>query len=157
MHHSTFEYDSFADLIDSYERLKGETILPAFALHHGLTISLYYRDPEGNHVDLKNNDLDEGGKSGDWVRNSPDFKANPISTFFDAQKIAQAYAAGRNLSRCRPPSAPANSCPRQLPISAYSCTPYPYNQVGNHRASCGKANISPISRNGAIRNGRIPR
>ena len=53
MHHSAFEYGSFDDLMSSFDRLRGEAIFPAFCLDHGLTISLYYRDPEGNYVELQ--------------------------------------------------------------------------------------------------------
>ena len=36
IHHSAFEYGSFDDLMSSYERLKGEGILPAFSLDLGI-------------------------------------------------------------------------------------------------------------------------
>lgn len=51
MHHSAFEYESFTDLMSSYARLRDEGIQPAFSLDHGMTISIYYRDPEGNFVE----------------------------------------------------------------------------------------------------------
>ena len=47
MHHCAFEYDSFEDLMASFDRLRKAGIEPAFCLDHGLTISLYYKDPEG--------------------------------------------------------------------------------------------------------------
>jgi catechol 2,3-dioxygenase-like lactoylglutathione lyase family enzyme len=56
MHHSAFEYASFSDLMSSYKRLQNEDIHPAFCLDHGLTASLYYRDPEGNFVELQSDD-----------------------------------------------------------------------------------------------------
>ena len=52
MHHLAFEYDGFADLMSSYDRMRKGGVEPAFCLDHGLTISLYYRDPEGNFVEL---------------------------------------------------------------------------------------------------------
>jgi hypothetical protein len=45
MHHCAFEYASFADLMSSFDRLRAAGVLPAFCLDHGLTISLYYKDP----------------------------------------------------------------------------------------------------------------
>src|SRR4051794_15820962 len=45
MHHSAFEYDTFDDLMSTFDRLRKAGVEPAFCLDHGLTISLYYTDP----------------------------------------------------------------------------------------------------------------
>lgn len=94
MHHSAFEYASFQDLISSYERLKDEGILPAFCLEHGMTISIYYRDPEGNFVELQADNFGDWDKSSEWMRNSPDFATNPIGCFFDPERVCQAHRSG---------------------------------------------------------------
>ena len=47
MHHCAFEYESFEDLMASFDRLRKAGVEPAFCLDHGLTISLYYKDPGG--------------------------------------------------------------------------------------------------------------
>lgn len=41
-----------SDLADQYERLKELGIKPAAAVNHHFTSSLYYRDPDGNEVEL---------------------------------------------------------------------------------------------------------
>jgi catechol 2,3-dioxygenase len=102
MHHSAFEYDSFSDLMSSYERLKAERILPAFALDHGLTISLYYKDPEGNYVELQSDNFGDWEKSSAFMKTSPDFAANPIGTFFDAEKVCRAFVSGRSFESLQP-------------------------------------------------------
>src|SRR6516162_4164042 len=53
MHHSAFVYETFSDLMSSYARMRDEGIVPAFSLDHGITMSLYYKDPEGNFVELQ--------------------------------------------------------------------------------------------------------
>ena len=115
MHHSAFEYDSFADLMSSYERLKGENIVPAFALDHGLTISLYYKDPEGNFVELQSDNFGDWKKSTEWMRTSPDFKANPIGTFFDPEKVSRAHASGRPFDALQPAIRAGEFLPDQIP------------------------------------------
>ncbi len=102
MHHSAFEYGSFADLMSSYERLKGAGVLPAFALDHGMTISLYYQDPEGNFVELQSDTFGDWKQSSEWMRTSPDFKSNPIGTFFDPEKVSEAHTAGRPFDSLQP-------------------------------------------------------
>ena len=39
-------------LADEYERLKGLGILPTLCVNHHFTSSLYYRDPDGNEVEI---------------------------------------------------------------------------------------------------------
>ena len=102
MHHSAFEYASFDDLMSSFERLKGEGILPAFSLDHGLTISLYYRDPEGNYVELQSDNFGDWKQSTDFMRTSKDFQSNPIGTFFDPEKVCQAHRAGESFAALQP-------------------------------------------------------
>ncbi|HEU5161787.1 MAG TPA: VOC family protein [Thermoanaerobaculia bacterium] len=50
--HICLELDGFEDLAGSYENLRLEGILPALAVNHRFTTSLYYRDPDGNEVEL---------------------------------------------------------------------------------------------------------
>jgi len=41
-----------ADLAEAYDRLKQLGILPALCVNHHFTSSLYYRDPDGNEVEI---------------------------------------------------------------------------------------------------------
>jgi catechol 2,3-dioxygenase len=94
MHHCAFEYGSFQDLMASFDRLRKEGIEPAFCLDHGMTISLYYRDPEGNFVELQSDIFGDWAKSSDFMRTSADFAANPIGTFFDPARVHDEMKAG---------------------------------------------------------------
>ncbi|TPG38360.1 extradiol dioxygenase [Roseomonas nepalensis] len=98
MHHSAFEYESFADLMLSYDRMSRAGIEPAFCLEHGLTISLYYRDPEGNFVELQSDNFGDWDKSSEWMRTSPVFRENPIGVFFDPRRVFEAHAAGADFA-----------------------------------------------------------
>jgi catechol 2,3-dioxygenase len=97
MHHSAFEYGSFADLMSSYDRLRKEGVEPAFCLDHGLTISLYYKDPDGNFVELQSDNFSDWKLSGEWMRTSPDFAHNPIGTFFDPARVYDVFKAGADF------------------------------------------------------------
>ena len=48
--HVAYTYDSLDDLLENYEQLKVEGIMPYWCVHHGLTVSMYYADPDGNPV-----------------------------------------------------------------------------------------------------------
>jgi catechol 2,3-dioxygenase len=97
MHHCAFEYDSFDDLMSSFDRLRQAGVEPAFCLDHGMTISLYYRDPEGNFVELQSDSFSDWGRSGEFMRTSPDFAANPIGTFFDPARVYEKLKLGADF------------------------------------------------------------
>ena len=94
MHHSAFEYNNFDDLMSSYKRMSDLGIRPAFCLEHGLTISIYYKDPEGNFVELQSDNFGDWKLSTEWMRTSPDFAANPIGFHFDPERVYQAHKSG---------------------------------------------------------------
>ena len=94
MHHMAFEYVGFDDLMESYARLSGESVFPAFCLDHGMTVSIYYEDPEGNFVELQCDCFGDWRQSCEWMTTSPDFAANPIGVFFDPAAVLAAHRAG---------------------------------------------------------------
>jgi catechol 2,3-dioxygenase len=115
VHHFAFEYESFADLVASYERLRGERILPAFCLEHGLTTSIYYKDPEGNYVELQSDNFGDWTLSSEWMRTSPEFAANPIGYFFDPEKVAQAFRSGWDFKTLQKAIRSNDYAPAQMP------------------------------------------
>lgn len=115
MHHSAFEYASFGDLMSSYERLRAEGVLPAFSLDHGLTISLYYCDPEGNYVELQSDNFGDWQQSTHFMRTSKDFQSNPIGTFFDPEKVWTAHVAGESFATLQPAIRAGTFTPDTIP------------------------------------------
>jgi catechol-2,3-dioxygenase len=93
LQHHAFEYAALADLLATYVRLKGHGIVPAFALDHGMTVSLYYPDPDGNLLALQVDSFGDWAASTHWMQTAPAFAANPIGTQFDPDKLVAALAA----------------------------------------------------------------
>ena len=50
--HIGFSCGGPSELADEFERLKGLGITPAMSVNHHFTSSLYYRDPDGNEVEI---------------------------------------------------------------------------------------------------------
>jgi catechol-2,3-dioxygenase len=98
LHHSAFEYQSFEDLNASYLRLLAAGVAPDICIDHGMTLSYYYRDPDGNHVELQCDVFGDWAKSAEWMRTSEDFHANPIGVFVRPELIAQAAADGQDFA-----------------------------------------------------------
>jgi catechol 2,3-dioxygenase len=94
MHHSAFEFGSLAELLGRYEWLKDQGITPRVCVDHGLTMSFYYADPDGNNVELQADNYGDWAASGEWMRTSPDFISDPIGTYVDPDQIVAALQEG---------------------------------------------------------------
>ena len=97
LHHTAFEYGTFEDLMNSYERLHDAGIEPEFCLDHGMTVSMYYRDPDRNMVELQCDIFGAWEKSKKWMETSPAFAQNPIGVFFEPDKVLAAHRKGAAL------------------------------------------------------------
>lgn len=53
LHHVAFTFPSMGELLDNDARLRDRGIRPFFCVNHGPTTSIYYRDPDGNRIELQ--------------------------------------------------------------------------------------------------------
>jgi catechol-2,3-dioxygenase len=98
MHHLAFEHESVDALLDNYVRLQDELVAtPHMCLDHGMTISFYYVDPDGNSVEMQADWFGDWSKSKQFMREAPEFKADPIGTFLDPDKVVAARREGASL------------------------------------------------------------
>jgi catechol 2,3-dioxygenase len=116
LHHTAFEYGSFEDLNASYMRLEEAGIEPAFCLDHGMTLSYYYRDPDGNHVELQVDNFGDWMKSSAYMRESPEFAADPIGNFVDPARVAEAAAAGASFDEIHARAMAGELAPDTAPL-----------------------------------------
>jgi catechol-2,3-dioxygenase len=94
LHHTAFEYAQFDQWLDNYERLAAEGIRPFLNLDHGMTMSMYYQDPEGNGVEIQVDAFGDWSKSKEWMWASEEFSENPIGAHFDPDQLVAARDAG---------------------------------------------------------------
>ena len=116
LHHSAFEYDSFEDLNSSYLRLREAGIEPDLCLDHGMTLSYYYKDPDGNHVEMQCDVFGDWAKSGEWMRTSEEFRANPIGVFVDPARVAEAAAEGESFDEIHRRAMAGEFAPETPPV-----------------------------------------
>jgi len=93
LHHVAFTYPSMQELLDNYVRLKGHGIAPFRCINHGPTTSMYYRDPDGNRVELQIDNFPTAQEGRDWL-STPAFAANPIGVEYDADQLVARFRAG---------------------------------------------------------------
>jgi len=101
--------------MSSCARMRDEGIVPAFSLDHGITMSLYYKDPDGNFVELQSDNFGDWKRSTEWMRTSADFRSNPMGTFFDPEKVYQAYASGQSFEALQPTIRAGKFLPDSIP------------------------------------------
>jgi catechol 2,3-dioxygenase len=116
LHHTAFEYPSFEDLNAGYLGLKAAGILPEFCLDHGMTFSYYYRDPDGNRVELQVDNFGDWSKSSAWMRNSPEFRNDPVGKFVDPDRVAAAYADGASFEEIHARATAGELGPADVPL-----------------------------------------
>ncbi|WP_319456949.1 MULTISPECIES: VOC family protein [unclassified Mycobacterium] len=93
MAHSAFTFPTLGDLVDKYLELKADGIEPRVPVQHGVTTSMYYRDPDGNMVELQIDNFASADEATDYMRGS-EYAADPIGPSFDPDELAEAYRAG---------------------------------------------------------------
>jgi len=116
LHHSAFEYADFDALNASYLRMRQLGIEPAFCIDHGMTLSYYYRDPDGNHVELQVDVFGDWAASSEWMRTSAEFHANPIGVFVDPALVAQAAADGADFADVHRRAGAGEFAPAEAPV-----------------------------------------
>jgi catechol 2,3-dioxygenase len=94
LHHTAFEYASLDELLDTYERLAPQGIAPHACLDHGMTISFYYVDPDGNSLELQADNFGDWTRSTAFMTDDPAFAENPIGVSLDPAQMAAARAQG---------------------------------------------------------------
>lgn len=93
MAHSAFTFPTLGDLLDKYVELKAAGIEPRVPVQHGLTTSMYYRDPDGNMVELQIDNFATPDEATAYM-NGPEYAEDPIGPSFDADELNTQFRAG---------------------------------------------------------------
>ena len=93
VHHVAYGFDSLAELLGTYERLEAFNILPFWAVNHGPTTSLYYRDPDGNPMEFQVDNFDSTAEAAAYFL-TEDFVRNPIGVEFEPDELLRRWRAG---------------------------------------------------------------
>jgi hypothetical protein len=80
--HVAYTYPSLSDLLANYSQLKECGIEPYWCIHHGITVSMYYSDPDGNQMEFQVDSYTSNEEANAYMA-GPHFAANPIGVEFD--------------------------------------------------------------------------
>jgi catechol-2,3-dioxygenase len=116
--HVAYTYASLADLVDTYTRLKREGIEPYWPIRHGPTLSLYYKDPDGNRIEFQVDCFATAEEANAYMLGDA-FASNPIGVRFDPDELVEQFRKGvpeaELLAR---PVGPGSPIPREHGIGA---------------------------------------
>jgi catechol 2,3-dioxygenase-like lactoylglutathione lyase family enzyme len=93
--HIAFTYRTLSDLLSTHERLAGIGIRPYWAVNHGPTTSMYFRDPDGNRLEMQVDNFSTAAEGIEYCR-SPEFAENPIGVDFDPPELLRRLKAGES-------------------------------------------------------------
>ena len=95
--HVAYTHTSLEPLFENYAQLKAQGITPCWCIHHGVTVSMYYADPDGNQMEFQV-DVFASNDEANAFMCGPGFAANPIGVEFDPEDWLAQVRAGAKLS-----------------------------------------------------------
>jgi catechol-2,3-dioxygenase len=118
VNHVGYTFADPGELLDNYERLKYAGIKPYWAVHHGVTLSMYYCDPDGNRMEFQVDCCANAAEANRFM-NSEAFAANPVGVDYDPDALLARYRSGESFASLLKQTAGAPSMiPREHGMSA---------------------------------------
>lgn len=90
--HVAYTYVSVSDLLENYARLRDAGILPYWCVHHGVTASMYYADPDGNQMEFQVEAFASSEAANDFMRSM--LGVNPVGVEYDPEDWLARLRAG---------------------------------------------------------------
>ncbi len=95
--HVAYTYASLQDLFENYAQLKERNIKPYWCVHHGITVSMYYADPDGNQMEFQIDSFASSDEANAFMY-GPHFTNNPIGVEYDPEDWLARLRAGAPAS-----------------------------------------------------------
>jgi catechol-2,3-dioxygenase len=93
VNHVGYTYANAGELLENYDRLKQAGITPYWSVHHGVTLSMYYRDPDGNRMEFQVDCCANAGEAHEFMH-SEAFTTNPVGVDYDVDALLSQYRNG---------------------------------------------------------------
>ncbi len=94
--HVAYAYASLHDLFENYAQLKEEGISPYWCIHHGITVSMYYADPDGNQMEFQIDSFSSSEDANAFI--NARFSDNPVGVEYDPEDWLARLRAGTPAS-----------------------------------------------------------
>ena len=118
VNHVGYTYANLGALLETYERLKQLGITPYWPVHHGVTLSIYYRDPDGNRMEFQVDCCADAAEANKFMHSAA-FAANPVGVEIDPDALLAQYKRGVPVETLMvQPEGPAAPIPPEHGLSA---------------------------------------
>jgi len=97
VNHVGYTFADAGQLLENYDRLKQIGITPYWRVHHGVTLSMYYQDPDGNRMEFQV-DCCANAEEAHAFMHSEGFATNPAGVDIDADALLAQYRNGASES-----------------------------------------------------------
>jgi catechol 2,3-dioxygenase-like lactoylglutathione lyase family enzyme len=97
LHHFQLRTPTIEALVELYRTLKKSGYLPTEVSNHGPGTSFYYRDPDGNKIELSSLNFSSRAEMRAFMA-TDEFKSNPGGIPLDPEQLAAGEKAGQDLS-----------------------------------------------------------
>jgi catechol-2,3-dioxygenase len=91
--HVAYTYRTLRDLLENYAHLKALGIEPYWAIHHGVTVSLYYADPDGNQMEFQVDSFPTNEEANAYM-DGPHYAANSLGVEYNPDEWLTRLRAG---------------------------------------------------------------
>ncbi len=95
VNHVAYTWRDLGEFVQLYKRLKACGVLPVRPIRHGLTLSMYYADPDGNLMEFQIDVLEP--EAANAFMAGPAFEANPVGELFDPEELLRRYESNASL------------------------------------------------------------
>jgi len=117
VNHVGYTYANLGELLETYDRLKALGIMPYWRVHHGVTLSIYYQDPDGNRMEFQVDCCADAAEAHAFMH-SDAFAANPVGVEIDPDALLAQYRSGVSLETLIvQPDGPPAPIPREHGMS----------------------------------------
>ncbi|MEO8041061.1 MAG: VOC family protein [Acidobacteriota bacterium] len=111
VNHVGYTFADLGELLENYDRLQQVGIKPYWRVHHGVTLSMYYRDPDGNRMEFQV-DRFASAEEAHGFMHSDAFAVNPVGVEYDADELLERYRNGVAVETLMvQPEGPASAIP----------------------------------------------
>jgi catechol-2,3-dioxygenase len=98
--HVAFTFQNIEELFLAYRQRKAIGIEPIWCVNHGPTISLYYRDPDGNKLETQVDCFNTSDEATAYMM-SPEFRENPLGVDVDPEEMIKRIESGESFEGLR--------------------------------------------------------
>ena len=95
LEHVAFTYETLDDLVLAYEQRKQLGMEPIWCVNHGPTTSIYYQDPDGNHLETQVDNFDTADAATEYME-SQEFAENSVGFDFEAEDLVARLRSGED-------------------------------------------------------------